>query len=69
MKLPRTPAVFESKRRWALPGQRAIQGLAEDDTLGGAWNTNYESVAGREDAVEKKLWDLVDKEKSIASTA
>ena len=50
--LPRTPAVFEEKVKWRVPGQADA---TEEDFRGGAWRTNYSSATEHREEVEAVL--------------
>ncbi len=57
-RLPRTPAVFERKRRWRLPQQATAEEHYGDDPVG-AWRANYKSVAAHADLIDAQLRDHV----------
>ena len=54
--LPRTPAVFPPKLKWALKEQEAFGGSASlEEEFRGATRTNYSSAVGHAEAVERVL--------------
>jgi hypothetical protein len=54
--LPRTPAVFPEKQKWSLPGQANPE---DEDSLEGAWLSNYASALEHSNEVEAILEDQV----------
>jgi hypothetical protein len=57
VRMPRTPAVFERQTKWSLPSQATADEADWGRDAEGAWNSNYETVEGREAAIEEKLME------------
>ncbi len=67
-RLPRTPAVFERKRRWRIPGQEDPEGW-RDDTVESVWRDNYQSATDQSAELERQLQECYDVGWALRMTA
>ena len=64
--LPRTPAVFPPKTRWALPTQALDDPAVDSPAHGGVWNENYPSALEFKDIVRQQLEEMRGRDQVLA---
>ena len=59
VRMPRTPAVYDQKQKWKLPGQRDAQFCREELNGSGVEQGNYKSAEAFPEEVERELRESV----------